>query len=136
MPYRLMNEYTVAVLGYDAVGDEDVMDPLGRGPAVWLQQLDPRKPLRHATHVDISVPHDADEPASRRHSPPAVAWRTIRTRPSGGRSPIRWATRSTSRPGPITTDGSCRPPPGLSRGPEVLRRSGGARRGEIRAIAR
>jgi len=68
MPYRLMNEYTVAVLGYDAVGDEDVMDPLGRGPAVWLQQLDPRKPLRHATHVDISVPHDADEPASRRHS--------------------------------------------------------------------
>jgi len=61
MPYRLMNEYTVAVLGYDAVGDEDVMDPLGRGPAVWLQQLDPRKPLRHATHVDISVPHDAGE---------------------------------------------------------------------------
>src|SRR4051812_10807140 len=29
-----------AVLGYRELGDEDVVDPLRRGPTFWLQQLD------------------------------------------------------------------------------------------------
>ena len=47
-----------AVLGYvDHVGD-DLLDPHGRGPSVWFQQLDPEKPLRHAMHVDLAVPRE------------------------------------------------------------------------------
>ena len=47
-----------AVLGYvDHVGD-DLLDPRGRGPSVWFQQLDPEKPLRHAMHVDLAVPRE------------------------------------------------------------------------------
>ena len=45
-----------AVLGYaDHVGD-DLVDPRGRGPSVWFQQLEPAKPLRHAMHLDLAVP--------------------------------------------------------------------------------
>jgi dipeptidase E len=44
---------------------------LGHGSTVWMQELDPAKPLRHAMHVDVSVGVAADEfwPAgwSRRH---------------------------------------------------------------------
>ena len=47
-----------AVLGYvDHVGD-DLLDPRGRGPSVWFQQLDPEKPLRHAMHIDLAVPRE------------------------------------------------------------------------------
>ena len=47
-----------AVLGYvDHVGD-DLLDPHGRGPSVWFQQLDPEKPLRHAMHIDLAVPRE------------------------------------------------------------------------------
>jgi 4a-hydroxytetrahydrobiopterin dehydratase len=44
-----------AVLGYDAVDDDNAVDPLGHGSTVWMQDLDPAKPLRHAMHVDVSV---------------------------------------------------------------------------------
>ncbi|MCD2441434.1 hypothetical protein LQ757_03985 [Agromyces sp. SYSU K20354] len=47
-----------AVLGYvDHVGD-DLLDPRGRGPSVWFQELDPEKPLRHAMHLDLAVPRE------------------------------------------------------------------------------
>ena len=32
------------------------LDPLGHGSTVWMQDLDPAKPLRHAMHIDVSVP--------------------------------------------------------------------------------
>jgi 4a-hydroxytetrahydrobiopterin dehydratase len=44
-----------AVLGYDPLADDNGADPLGHGSTVWMQDLDPAKPLRHAMHVDVSV---------------------------------------------------------------------------------
>lgn len=50
-----------AVLGYRPEGDEDLVDPLGRGPDVWFQQLDAARPQRNRIHVDIAVPHEQAE---------------------------------------------------------------------------
>lgn len=50
-----------AVLGYDPVADDNAADPLGHGSTVWMQELDPDKPLRHAMHVDVSVAHELAE---------------------------------------------------------------------------
>jgi 4a-hydroxytetrahydrobiopterin dehydratase len=54
-----------AVLGYaeprDAVADDNAVDPLGHGSTVWLQDLNPVKPLRHAMHVDVSVAREQVE---------------------------------------------------------------------------
>ena len=44
-----------AVLGYDAMAEDNAVDPLGHGSTVWMQELDAAKPLRHAMHVDVSV---------------------------------------------------------------------------------
>jgi 4a-hydroxytetrahydrobiopterin dehydratase len=44
-----------AVLGYVAMADDNVADPLGLGSTVWMQELDEARPLRHAMHVDVSV---------------------------------------------------------------------------------
>jgi 4a-hydroxytetrahydrobiopterin dehydratase len=44
-----------AVLGYDSGEDDNAVDQLGYGSTVWMQPLDPSKPLRHAMHVDVSV---------------------------------------------------------------------------------
>lgn len=43
------------VLGYAPMDDDNGIDPLGQGSTVWMQQLDPAKPLRHAMHVDVSL---------------------------------------------------------------------------------
>jgi 4a-hydroxytetrahydrobiopterin dehydratase len=50
-----------AVLGYEQFGDEDLLDPDRRGPALWFQQMDAPRPQRNRIHVDISVPHDQAE---------------------------------------------------------------------------
>ena len=50
-----------AVLGYDQVGDEDLLDPRRRGPSLWFQRMDAQRPQRNRIHVDISVPHDQAE---------------------------------------------------------------------------
>ncbi|SDG84427.1 4a-hydroxytetrahydrobiopterin dehydratase [Klenkia brasiliensis] len=40
-------------------GDEDALvDPAGRLPAVWFQQMDAARPQRNRIHLDITVPHD------------------------------------------------------------------------------
>jgi 4a-hydroxytetrahydrobiopterin dehydratase len=44
-----------AVLGYDTLAEDNGVDPLGHGSTVWMQDLDPAKPMRHAMHVDVSV---------------------------------------------------------------------------------
>jgi 4a-hydroxytetrahydrobiopterin dehydratase len=44
-----------AVLGYEPMAPDNAIDPLGHGSTVWMQDLDPEKPLRHAMHVDVSV---------------------------------------------------------------------------------
>jgi 4a-hydroxytetrahydrobiopterin dehydratase len=72
-----------AVLGYSPLAEDNAVDPLGHGSTVWMQELDPGKPLRHAMHVDVScareqaearvaaavaaggrVVHDADAPSA------------------------------------------------------------------------
>lgn len=53
-----------AVTGYvDEPGDIDLnaglVDPFGRGPAIWFQQMDSPRPQRNRIHLDIDVIHDA-----------------------------------------------------------------------------
>jgi 4a-hydroxytetrahydrobiopterin dehydratase len=50
-----------AVLGYAPMHEDNGIDPLGQGSTVWMQDLDPDKPLRHAMHVDVSVARDHAE---------------------------------------------------------------------------
>ncbi|WP_405063592.1 4a-hydroxytetrahydrobiopterin dehydratase [Kribbella sp. NBC_01505] len=50
-----------AVLGYGQIGDDYLYDPLRRGPAVGLQQLDVARAGRNRIHLDIAVPHDQAE---------------------------------------------------------------------------
>jgi 4a-hydroxytetrahydrobiopterin dehydratase len=50
-----------AVLCYKAVGDEDLVDPRGRGPSLWFQEMDAPRPQRDRIHIDVSVPHDQAE---------------------------------------------------------------------------
>ena len=47
-----------AVLGYAPMADDNGVDPLGHSSTVWMQELDEAKPLRHAMHVDVSVPRE------------------------------------------------------------------------------
>lgn len=44
-----------AVLGYDAMADDNAVDPLGHGSTVWMQEIEQDKTLRHAMHIDVSV---------------------------------------------------------------------------------
>jgi 4a-hydroxytetrahydrobiopterin dehydratase len=50
-----------AVLGYEPMADDNAIDPLGHGSTVWMQELRPDKPLRHAMHLDVSVPREQAE---------------------------------------------------------------------------
>jgi 4a-hydroxytetrahydrobiopterin dehydratase len=50
-----------AVLGYAPMADDNAVDPLGHGSTVWMQELDPGKPLRHAMHIDVSVAREHAE---------------------------------------------------------------------------
>jgi 4a-hydroxytetrahydrobiopterin dehydratase len=52
-----------AVTGYvDEPGPSDLneglIDPLGRGPAIWFQQMDAPRPQRNRIHLDVDVSHD------------------------------------------------------------------------------
>jgi 4a-hydroxytetrahydrobiopterin dehydratase len=50
-----------AVLGYRERGDECVVDPAGRGPTIWFQQMDEPRPQRNRIHVDVAVPQEVAE---------------------------------------------------------------------------
>jgi 4a-hydroxytetrahydrobiopterin dehydratase len=50
-----------AVLGYQQIDDEDVIDPLFQGPPIWFQQMDAPRPQRNRIHIDVYVPHDQAE---------------------------------------------------------------------------
>jgi 4a-hydroxytetrahydrobiopterin dehydratase len=51
-----------AITGYvDEPGSElpaALIDPAGRGPAIWFQQMDEPRQIRNRIHVDVDVPHD------------------------------------------------------------------------------
>ncbi|HET6814613.1 MAG TPA: VOC family protein [Actinomycetota bacterium] len=53
-----------AVLGYEYrpdSPDEDLIDPRGRGPSLWFQEMDAPRPQRNRIHIDVWVPHDQAE---------------------------------------------------------------------------
>jgi 4a-hydroxytetrahydrobiopterin dehydratase len=50
-----------AVLGYQEVGGEDLLDPHFQGPPFWFQQMDAPRPQRNRIHIDVYVPHDQAE---------------------------------------------------------------------------
>lgn len=46
-----------AALGYERLGDDDLVDAMRRDPAICFQQQDQPRPLRNRIHVDIARPH-------------------------------------------------------------------------------
>ena len=50
--------FWTAVTGYENLEDVDAIDPLRRGPHLWFHELDPPRPGRGRTHIDVSVPAD------------------------------------------------------------------------------
>jgi 4a-hydroxytetrahydrobiopterin dehydratase len=70
-------------LGYEFRRDteEDVVDPRGRGPSFWFQQMDAPRPQRNRIHVDIAVAPEQAEAriaavlaAGGRRADPAHPW--------------------------------------------------------------
>jgi 4a-hydroxytetrahydrobiopterin dehydratase len=53
--------FWAAVLGYEPFGDEDVVDPLARGPWVTFQQMAVPRLERNRIHIDVSIPRDQVE---------------------------------------------------------------------------
>ncbi len=51
-----------AVLGYQMVGEEDVLDPRRCGPPVTFQQREGPRPQRNPIHLDVYVPRDQAQP--------------------------------------------------------------------------
>lgn len=43
-------------LGYEQVGDEDLLDPTRRHPPIWFQGMDAPRPLRNRLHLDVVTP--------------------------------------------------------------------------------
>ena len=60
-PDEIDVDFWRAVLGYAELAEDNAVDPLGHGSTVWMQDLDPAKPLRHAMHVDVSVAREQAE---------------------------------------------------------------------------
>ncbi|MCV7179028.1 VOC family protein [Mycolicibacterium sphagni] len=61
---RAVRPFWKAVTGYvDESGPSDLadglIDPSGRGPAIWFQQMDAPRPQRNRIHLDVDVPHEA-----------------------------------------------------------------------------
>jgi 4a-hydroxytetrahydrobiopterin dehydratase len=50
-----------AVLGYKRDREDECVDPYGRGPTFWFQQMDAPRPQRNRIHIDVTVPHDVAE---------------------------------------------------------------------------
>ena len=82
------------------LADDNAVDPLGHGSTVWMQELDPAKPLRHAMHVDVSVAREHVE--ARLAAALAAGGRIVddADAPQAGSSPTAPATACASPPGP------------------------------------
>jgi 4a-hydroxytetrahydrobiopterin dehydratase len=50
-----------AVLGYEQVGDEDLVDVSRRSAAIWFQPMSGPRPQRNRIHVDVWVAQDQAE---------------------------------------------------------------------------
>jgi 4a-hydroxytetrahydrobiopterin dehydratase len=60
-PHAIDVGFWRAVLGYEELASDNGLDPLAHGSTVWMQDLDPVKPLRHGMHIDVSVARDQAE---------------------------------------------------------------------------
>lgn len=45
-----------AALAYDELDADDLVDPGGRDPSIWFQDMDVVRPLRNRVHLDVGVP--------------------------------------------------------------------------------
>jgi 4a-hydroxytetrahydrobiopterin dehydratase len=111
-----------AVLGYEYrpdSPDEDLIDPRGRGPSLWFQEMDAPRPQRNRIHIDVWVPHDQAE--ARVKAAIAAGGRLVTDEHAPGwwTWPTPRATRSTWPPGWTTAE---RPT-----GPVARCRAGGGR---------
>jgi len=68
-------DFWQAISGYERLNDEDLIDPLRRGPHLWFHELSPAKPGRGRTHIDVSVP--ADQAAKRVEAAIAAGGRVV-----------------------------------------------------------
>lgn len=53
--------FWLAIMGYDQrtdSPDEDIVDPRGRGPGVWFEQVEELNPSRPRMHVAVWVPYE------------------------------------------------------------------------------
>ena len=64
--------------------DGPIVDPAGRGPAVWFQRMEEPRPQRNRVHFDICVPHD--EAPARLEAALEAGGRLV----SGTRAPSWW----------------------------------------------
>jgi 4a-hydroxytetrahydrobiopterin dehydratase len=59
----VLRPFWKAITGYaDDPGSElnaALIDPSGRGPVIWFQQMDVPRPQRNRMHIDVDVPHEA-----------------------------------------------------------------------------
>jgi 4a-hydroxytetrahydrobiopterin dehydratase len=60
-PEAIDVDFWRAVLGYDAMAPDNGIDPLAHSSTVWMQDLNPEKPLRHAMHIDVSLAREQAE---------------------------------------------------------------------------
>lgn len=52
MDQAAIQPFWEAALGYEQVGEEDLLDPLHRHPPIWFQHQDGPRPLRNRVHLD------------------------------------------------------------------------------------
>jgi 4a-hydroxytetrahydrobiopterin dehydratase len=50
--------FWAAVLNYEEVGEEDVLDPLGYNMPIWFQEVREPRPERGRFHIDVMVAYD------------------------------------------------------------------------------
>ena len=74
-------------LGFDRVDEDLLVDPLGRHPRIWFQEMDAPRPLRNRIHVDAGTPWE------RRTSTTRSAAADASTSAWPGRS---WTTRTSA----------------------------------------
>ncbi len=60
-PDAMNLEFWRAILGYEPMQEDNAVDPLATGSTVWMQEIDQKKSLRHAMHIDVSVSKDQAE---------------------------------------------------------------------------
>ncbi|MGC4174289.1 VOC family protein [Demequina sp.] len=57
-PAEISLPFWRAVLGYRPADEDNGNDPLAHSSVAWMQPLPEDKPLRHAMHIDVSVPKE------------------------------------------------------------------------------